>query len=129
MKKKNRKFVFELMLRWTTFTVDQLSLLGVSKWMDWMDLDWIVNGWIKVIHLSINNPLKWDQKNPIQSIHLEIKSIHYHHFNEWISNPSNKINSIINSIKLKYPNNIIFQFKYYVDKILFKNRPKTQHKH
>jgi hypothetical protein len=19
--------------------------LGVSKWMDWMDLDWIVNGW------------------------------------------------------------------------------------
>jgi hypothetical protein len=32
--------------------------VGVSKWMDWMDLDWIVNGWIKVIHLSINNPLK-----------------------------------------------------------------------
>jgi hypothetical protein len=27
--------------------------IGVLKWMDWIDLDWIVNGWITVIVRSL----------------------------------------------------------------------------
>ncbi|CAK8575922.1 unnamed protein product [Lathyrus sativus] len=26
------------------------SYVGVEKWMDWMDMDWIINVWIKAVH-------------------------------------------------------------------------------
>jgi hypothetical protein len=60
---------FEIPSQRLLFSFTTTLQLGVSKWMDWMDLDWIANGWIKIIHLSINNPSKFYQKNPIQSIH------------------------------------------------------------